>query len=1471
MPMQEEALRNPPLQPAPSHDFGADDVIAKANGATPTAKVSDPAGIRPEIPQPPPKPQIPSSTPPSAATSLRRGSTLSWQQRPSSRGSTGLAARPISMLASDKIVSKPPRQTTEPVVANEDALSRSQIAQSLGSRDPSWFKQTQERGVGSAALRKKQVEDAADTASTTSSLRLPGMSRESTAEPESRMSPPPESVWSSAPSQEGSSRGSLDVNPQISSATSESSRNGIQPWQPTKPSQRFEPPSSDTISTSGDDASSNSRSLAMSPSQGRISPERVDRPASPTKGVGGFVQSAMLKRSDSVNKRWSAQAGPGLSRGNSTASNLSGYSCSRYPLGGITPLTESMLNSVSREGSPTSTSRPTSSHSTIAAPQRLSENDRPDTSISVAGNMSGPARSDEKPGMQTNQECNSLQEVMSPPASPSKRWSPTKSSWLENAINKPDSPSIKSPAPQQPAWMAEINRAKQKRGSVDIGKGSNFKEVAIGGLVRSPPPGATYKPPSISGLPSGFSAGVATKSRNGSEDDVAQKVTPLATTRPEDPDQKTVPKETFQSKKSKAMEMPNNIPDDSTTTKTTVSPKVKPADRSTERRPTSSPSTKVKPETPPKKDFKSTLKPRQTSGEHKPKVEPEFKNVFGNLKRTQTKNYVAPNELKDNIMRGKAGLAQTGGPKKTERKDEFKESILQKKQGMVVPSASTRITSASSNIQDQSLPEAIARRRGLTRSESAQNNGIAEGDKPAPKPEALAKVQHLRDKSQSPAPEQRLDVSTSLRTDSGLDSNSNGGFTASLAGMLQRGPSPMAVKHTAASSSKSKPDVKDTANTNEPDVPSGGAPLTHATKARARGPKRRLPTTSTQDTSASTERAGQDPQSQSLMIETNASLTTNAPADESPSLGTSQLQPKPLSNIIQSGISNRKPSQPLSPRKPSTTIASVPNPKPSLPRIQATTQEKKAVSSPPLKQKPALSLEADDLHQSSAPTPIAFRDSPLTRNYLQDHQSKAAESVREGEAREADPLGVDAPLPSVKGAAAVWGQSSKPTQPSRARSPVKLPTRKDEEAALEEAGLRLKESISSSINGGSEELQFSTNGNLLRQSAQLPKSPPLPGKKPSSLGDRIASTTLPPSIPTSNQPAYNPASQPSDANGLFANILDESPNLKLKLSLNTQSVLDSCSSNDNSPKIKTLRKQIFVIAENGKSIPVPSQQEHILFDECLYVCSHVFGNHAGQRTTEVYLWRGDATTSSAVEDAQLFAKKFAKDNSARLVTIRQGKETTNFFQALGGIVITRRGSSSKSENPAGSGAPYLLCGRQHVGQIAFDEVDCNPQSLCKGFPCIVAAQGGKLYLWKGRGSGADELGCARLIGMDLGLTGEIEEIDDGREPDAFWRAFPGIRKDRANQQAASGQHWHLKPSFDNYRTRLFNVTFEAQRPKSASGFIQGAMQWGRRGSAPANDPETARTPQIKDISPFAQSDLVDDGVFVLDAFFEIFV
>lgn len=228
------------------------------------------------------------------------------------------------------------------------------------------------------------------------------------------------------------------------------------------------------------------------------------------------------------------------------------------------------------------------------------------------------------------------------------------------------------------------------------------------------------------------------------------------------------------------------------------------------------------------------------------------------------------------------------------------------------------------------------------------------------------------------------------------------------------------------------------------------------------------------------------------------------------------------------------------------------------------------------------------------------------------------------------------------------------------------------------------------------------------------------------------------------------------------------------------------------PKVKTQKVQLFRVSGEGKMQAVPTHHERVLFEREMYLCPHTFTNESGKKVCEVYFWAGDEVPEATVQDAQVFLAREAKSQGGKLIKLRQGKETCEFLQALGGIVIIRRGSSNKYD----SLAPNMLCGRRYLGQIAFDEVDFSPSSLCSGFPYLITQQG-KCYLWKGQGSDVDELSCARLIGMDLALMGELIEVEDGSEPVEFWNIFNGGSK------AGSADHWRLKPNYDKYCGRLF--------------------------------------------------------------------
>ena len=1378
------------------------------------------------------------------------------------------------MIAAEN-ATRSPRATPEPLPATDGQTptSRDQIAQMLSSKDPTWFRQTAERGENSPAYRKNQVEDI-DVVDVVSSSRvqLPGMSREPARSTGSVGSSSVDIDRSTSPSRNSSSTGK------------ESLLAGIGSPVPLTSAQRLDPPTNSGL----DDMRGPRRPLAMSPSQGRISPERMDRPTSPTKGMGGFVQSAMMKRSDSVNKRWSVQSPPSLSRGNSVASNRSSAepTANQYNSGLLSR--DSRPNSVSRDNSPLPLSRPTSSHSNATVVQ---DGERPGTLSSMKSSMTVSTTNDgfAKPALPTNRTqlssgagegnvdvAKASQSEITPPSSPSKlgdtrRWSPTKSSWLESALNKPESPKPKlaPPPPQQPAWMSEISKAKQRNNAEPTRSHPAPKhEVNIGGLLRSPPPGGLAKPPPMGGFPVGLSSG-STARKNSTSGDIpaaaSQVKALLSSSKPEEA-KSTAPSTPKESVSSNSIQ---------------------------------SPSGKVKPETPPKKDFRANLKPRQLPSENNGKEEPEFKNVFGQLRRTKTQNYVAPDELKDNILRGKAGLNVTGGPKKTERKDEFKEAILKKKddfkKAQLEGTGVTRSTSGSSQKVAPPLPEALAKKAALGKTNiGTARDTSSSNDANIGLPEAISKQTTSKE---SPILNLHKEVSAPDRMQS---NGAVGGkladrFNPVLANLLARGP-PSTTSDTSRTSSPvtSQCTVSTSTRTTNPDDSGSGPQLTHMTKARARGPRRKAPSTLPTNNQASKEAETPEQNRPEVASSQNRAQKENILSD-------GEKKAAIVPPLTQDKSENEAP-QPPSPRKldikrRSRFLEEVSNqnektlqqsdpPKPRSPTKKAnidelpvTKQEPKSPVSeqkvtPSTKPKPsALSIApvaaeqsaTSKLSQKPSDTP---KDTPPTVSSLPTARTQSSLPVQATNKPQSVGAAVDTDsVVSVKSGTALFSRQTlkEDTRQSAAiKAPIKLPTQADENAAMMGAGLRSPYSVSSrettiappgrqssvmslvtvdkvsssaalpllqKANGATAAVEKPTR-QLPSSSSKVPVSPP-PG------------TSIKPTSPRKMTNQAVPHS--SEASKLLVDFFGKN-NFVPNSSIDTSAILSARP--DEPVKIKTLRSQLFQLSGDGKKQQVPNHQERILFENNMYICPHTFGTLAGKKFVEVYFWAGDGVAESSVEDAVLFAQREAKAAGGKLIKLRQGQETSGFIEALGGIMITRRGSSNKYD----SLAPHILCGRRYAGQIVFDEVDFSPSSLCSGFPYLISTQSGKCYLWKGKGSGVDELSCARLIGTDFGLTGELEEVEDGNEPASFFKVFGNETK-----IFSSADHWRLKPNYPKYCARLFCAD-PGSKSQVCSTFLKPfTFSW------------LITTPQITEIHPFTQSSLSPSQIYILDAFFEIYV
>lgn len=321
------------------------------------------------------------------------------------------------------------------------------------------------------------------------------------------------------------------------------------------------------------------------------------------------------------------------------------------------------------------------------------------------------------------------------------------------------------------------------------------------------------------------------------------------------------------------------------------------------------------------------------------------------------------------------------------------------------------------------------------------------------------------------------------------------------------------------------------------------------------------------------------------------------------------------------------------------------------------------------------------------------------------------------------------------------------------------------------------------------------------------------------------------------------------------------------LMLNTYAIIENAEMEAPS-EARTLRKTIQEVQPSGSLRSLPAREEYTLFNESTYICTHSYISGTGGKITQVYVWNGDSATAATKDQAQAAAKKVARELSGLAQTVQQGHEPPSLLHALGGILVTRRGGRE--------GAPkqYMLCGRKHLGHIAFDEVDFGIAALCSAFVYLISypvtLQQTKLYLWKGSACSTEEISAARLAAMDLSETGEIIEVDDGAEFASFLKIFGrGTMKSSIPKSSDLWRQKALAP--ERFELKLFRIQQVEQRGGLFAGMFR-RPSWNSLSPSrtPSRDGPEVKV-EVKHISPFIQADLEAEGIYLLDAFSEVYV
>lgn len=1069
------------------------------------------------------------SNPAPSAANLARSGTLSWQQRRPTSRLGGSSSRPLSVVATHNSAAH-----SKTASFDEPEQSRDQIAASLGARDPSWFKQTAERGIGSAAYRKSKDEAGMEETVSPGRRGLPGLSRETSSATDRQASPPMSESTKSESVSRNSQRESVYSTGSRYSATSSSSstKPDLRSLIAADEGQRRVSPTfvSDQGSTASGETAGIARSVTMSGSQARLT-NVPTRPASPTKGMGGFVQSAMMKRSDSQSKRWSAQPVVNVSRHNSVASSRSGHS----GLQNSQSMPRLDAAEVKRESSEEKVSRPTSPIKYETSEPSIQESD-------VFVKPAVPRHSRSKSVASTYSTNDDLPQS---PGSPSKRFSPNKSSWIESSLTKPDSPKPTPSKNSAPSWMADLANRKAQRASADstppngaspYAEREEFKAASRPGspLKNSPFGPSLLKRPESRDFTSAPGSATPTNTfkagdkgnrtpTNASPAPGKQTVATPDLPKPSDSPEINTAKDNEQPMQAKS-DATADVPQEESQAfeekeaESTTSPPPPAVERpSTPESRTTRPRAKslkspppakkdVMPETSPPKmpnDFRSQLKSRPPP-EAKTSGQPEFLSKFGNLRKTQPEKFVAPDLLKENILRGKSGLAVSNGPVKTERKDELRDSLVAKKddikkakdEGRDLPGQMHERKTSQVVQEPPPKPEALSKREVLGRVDTVRNTQQAERTREAT-PEALARHKSLKHKSVTMPPpgnasptESSMDLlskqvsapSSAGPKQSEQTSKLASRFNPGLAGLLARGPPSASPSRTGSPANVGRSDSTSSASI-EP--PSQAEPLQDMRKDRAKGPRRKgggkaspskgvaisTPVAAAQpDKTTEIQPLVLSPQAISAakptMSAANSSLTKSPPLPGSPNFS----RPKPLAAMsnkpsIAIGSWQAKPSE-----GSQSTSPQVDGPSDSpVPATKAKPQARPGSAASVL----SASLKKTDVDQQpvGSPTesrrPVAPAKSPSLSSKPSINFEKAStdpipvpefkgfgsmKKQRASQPADADKENTDDSIAPVKATTSFWGRRTAPNKDGPP-SPIQLPTKKDEDAAMRSAGL----------------------------------------------------------------------------------------------------------------------------------------------------------------------------------------------------------------------------------------------------------------------------------------------------------------------------------------------------------------------------------------------------------------------------------
>ncbi|XP_072366613.1 scinderin-like isoform X1 [Scyliorhinus torazame] len=183
----------------------------------------------------------------------------------------------------------------------------------------------------------------------------------------------------------------------------------------------------------------------------------------------------------------------------------------------------------------------------------------------------------------------------------------------------------------------------------------------------------------------------------------------------------------------------------------------------------------------------------------------------------------------------------------------------------------------------------------------------------------------------------------------------------------------------------------------------------------------------------------------------------------------------------------------------------------------------------------------------------------------------------------------------------------------------------------------------------------------------------------------------------------------------------------------------------------------------------------------------------------IYTWQGTKATKDELGTSAVLTIELDDQMSGLPVQVRvsQGQEPPHLLSIFKDkpVIVYLGGTSRKDGQSAAAAVRLFHIRKSSTGATRAVEVNVDSSSLNSNDTFVLKTPQGN-FIWKGTGASAAELKTAKYVASVLG--GSVTEIQEGNEPDSFWKGLGGKKP----YQSSKG----LKEEVATHPIRLFGCS-----------------------------------------------------------------